>query len=365
MTADLADKIAGDCEFVSRRISVDTLGSAPGPAPDRGRAQRSPPGTRPPSRRSRSGRFREAARRASAGRRRTTPAAPGARACCPSLTSASRPAGEAPRASDPVVAYDAAHGDWLDLVARPRRDFTGARDQPLARRRVLERTGLRRAAGRRTSSRTTRSGSPATTRRRAASTGAAISRTPISRRRGSRCRSRATAARPGARPSPRRRPSALDAEGALPLIQPDGALTIVVLAEGGMYAVRSTRRRRDVRRGDADRAADGSRPAAAARSVAADGGGRCVGPTARGVGGLRVSTRAATATRSCSRPRTDGTTWSPLDTRARDRASTASFRESRPIRAVPGRISIVMYVRTVEVVQRGDVLARRRGRQLA
>ena len=30
VTADLADRIANDCEFVSRRISVDTLGSAPG-----------------------------------------------------------------------------------------------------------------------------------------------------------------------------------------------------------------------------------------------------------------------------------------------------------------------------------------------
>ena len=30
VTADLADRVASDCEFVSRRISADTLGSAPG-----------------------------------------------------------------------------------------------------------------------------------------------------------------------------------------------------------------------------------------------------------------------------------------------------------------------------------------------
>ena len=60
----------------------------------------------------------------------------------PGLTVASVPAGPNQRASDPVVAYDAAHGDVADLDARAGRRDDAARDQPLARRLDLENAPL-------------------------------------------------------------------------------------------------------------------------------------------------------------------------------------------------------------------------------
>ena len=58
---------------------------------------------------------------------------------------ASKPAGDAPRASDPAVAYDAAHATWLIATLVLGLELHRPRDQPLERRSQLERADVRRA----------------------------------------------------------------------------------------------------------------------------------------------------------------------------------------------------------------------------
>jgi hypothetical protein len=112
VTADAGDKIARDCEFVSRRISVDTLAAAPG----QHQTEVEPSAAAWSSTVVASfqvGRFADGgaagigwATSNDAGRTWRSGVLPG-------VTNASNPAGDAPRASDPAVAYDAAHGTWL------------------------------------------------------------------------------------------------------------------------------------------------------------------------------------------------------------------------------------------------------------
>jgi hypothetical protein len=103
VTADLADGIANDCEFVSRRISVDTLGSAPGQhqtevEPSVAAWNSTAVAT------FQVGRFRDGGA-AGIGWATSTDAGRTWRSgVLPSLRSASNPAADAPRASDRVVA---------------------------------------------------------------------------------------------------------------------------------------------------------------------------------------------------------------------------------------------------------------------
>jgi hypothetical protein len=116
VTADKTDSVAGDCEVVSRRISVDTLVTPT----DRGGAQHQTEvepsalgwgstvvtsfqvGRRPDGGATGIG----WATSSDAGRTWRFGILPG-------VTEWSSPPGAAPRASDPAVAYDAAHGQWL------------------------------------------------------------------------------------------------------------------------------------------------------------------------------------------------------------------------------------------------------------
>ena len=95
----------------------------------------------------------------------------------------------------------------------------------------------------------------------------------------------------------------VDAEGALPLVQPDGALTIVVRGRGGDRT--PSARRTAAATFAAPRGSRRSRK----RSSRCCARRRCRRPRStrradsRGVGGLRLPARRATATRSCSRRR--------------------------------------------------------------
>ena len=342
VTADLADKVAGDCEFVSRRISVDTLGSAPGqhqtqvePAVAAWNANAVAT--------FQVGRF-PGGGAAGIGWATSNDAGRNWRSgVLPSLTSASRPAGEAPRASDPVVAYDAAHGVWLISSLVLGEDFTGL--------------GISRSPD------GVSWGAPVSAVRLEANFLAydkewiACDNTSTSRFYGSCYLAYTDLATPrialqvsrdgGATwgdPVTATSAFGLEAEGALPLVQPDGALTIVVQAEAGMYAVRSTD-------GGGTFAAttriaplmEASQPLLRAPSLptaAVDASGRLLVAWAdcsfrRGCDGNTIVLTTST----------DGTTWSPLA-----RVPGTGFDSLLPgIAADPsvaGRISIVMYVRT-------------------
>jgi hypothetical protein len=130
----------------------------------------------------------------------------------------------------------------------------------------------------------------------------------------------------------------------LPLIQPDGALTIVVQAEGGMYAVRST---------------DGGGTFAVAARIAplAEAAQPLLRAPPLPAAAVDASGRLLVAWADCAfrqgcdgntivlTTSTDGVTWSALK-----RVPGTGFDGLLPGIAadpsVPGRISIVMYVRT-------------------
>ena len=104
--------MAGDCELVGRRLSRDPYTERGLTARDRGRARqlhlRAHDGGGVPGRTAVRRCRHEHRLRGDAERRRTW-----ASGLLPGLTIASRPAGPNARASDPVVAYDGAHGVWL------------------------------------------------------------------------------------------------------------------------------------------------------------------------------------------------------------------------------------------------------------
>src|SRR5262245_11160113 len=110
--ADTADVVAADCEYVSRRISTDSLGSAGGQHQTEVEPSAAAWGSTVVAT-FQVGRFRDGgaagigwATSVSAGRAWKS-------GVLPSITTATRPPGDAPRASDPSVAYDAAHRTWL------------------------------------------------------------------------------------------------------------------------------------------------------------------------------------------------------------------------------------------------------------
>src|SRR4051794_25263557 len=238
VTADLADAISRDCEFVSRRISSDSLTSAG--AQHQTQVEPSVAGAGTTAVASfQVGRFADGG---AAGIGWSTSADSGRTwrsGILPSLTVASKPAGDAPRASDPAVAYDAAHATWLIATLVLGSNYTGL--------------GISR-------SNDARSWSAPIFAARFTSNSLAYDKEWVG------CDDTSTSSFYGrcylvytdiATPrvavqvsgdggatwgAPVTVTSAfgIDAEGALPLIQPDGALTVVFEAEEvGIYAVRS------------------------------------------------------------------------------------------------------------------------------
>ncbi|HET7568641.1 MAG TPA: sialidase family protein [Gaiellaceae bacterium] len=112
VSADLGDRVAADCEIVSRRLSVDASTSPSGQhetavEPDSFSFGSTVVAT------FQLGRI-ESGAAVNIGTAVSTDAGrTGRRALLPSLTGASTPAGPERAASDPTVAYDAVHGVWL------------------------------------------------------------------------------------------------------------------------------------------------------------------------------------------------------------------------------------------------------------
>jgi hypothetical protein len=342
VTADLADRVATDCELVSRRISVDTLGKSPG----QHQTQVEPA---------------VAAWNATAVATFQVGRFPGGGAAgigwatskdagrtwrsgvLPSLTNASKPPGDAPRASDPVVAYDAAHGTWLisSLVLGDGYTALGISrssdglswSAPVSAVR-LEANFLAYDKEWIACDNTSTSGLYGS---------CYLAYTDLATPRIALQISRDGGATWGA-PVTATAAFGLEGEGALPLIQPDGALTIVVLAEGGMYAVHST---------------DGGGTFAAPARIAplAEAAQPLLRAPPLPTAAVDASGRLLVAWADCTfRPGCDGNTivlttsmdgmaWSALK-----RVPGTGFDSLLPGIAadpsVPGRISIVMYVRT-------------------
>jgi hypothetical protein len=119
VNADLADRVAGDCETVARVVARD---------PYRAPAQHSTIAEPDTFARGRTivtafqlGRFRDGGAVNNGWATSTDGGRTWRSGALPSLTRASVPAGRWQRATDPVVAYDAAHGVWLiaSLVLTP------------------------------------------------------------------------------------------------------------------------------------------------------------------------------------------------------------------------------------------------------
>jgi hypothetical protein len=239
VTADPVDTVARDCEFVSRRISVDTLTASPGQhqtevEPAVAGWSSTAVATFQVSR------FRDGgaagigwATSNDAGRTWRSGILPG-------LTSASSPPGDAARASDPAVAYDAAHGTWLIATLVLGDGFTGL--------------GISRSGNGSTWSAPVSAARAATNSLAYDKEWIACDNTSTSRSYGS-CylvytdiltpRVALQVSRDGgatwSTPVTATAAFAAEAEGALPLVQPDGSLTIVfAVGDAGMYAVRST-----------------------------------------------------------------------------------------------------------------------------
>ncbi len=239
VTADPADKVARDCEFVSRRISVDTLTAAPGQHQTEVEPSVAGWGSTAVAT-FQVARFRDGGA-AGIGWATSTDAGRTWRSgILPGLTAASSPPGEAARASDPAVGYDAAHGTWLIATLVLGNDFTAL--------------GISRSGNGETWSAPV-SAARATTNSLAydkewigcdnASTSSFYGScylvyTDIATPRIALQVSRDGGATWSA-PVTATAAFAAEAEGALPLVQPDGALTIVFsVGDAGMYAVRST-----------------------------------------------------------------------------------------------------------------------------
>src|SRR5262245_41642418 len=125
VTADRGDTVASDCEFVSRLISTDTLVAAPG----------SQHGTEVEPSAAGWGstavatfqiaRFLDGGASGIGWATSTDAGRTWRSGVLPSLTAATKPPGDAPRASDPSVAYDAAHATWLIATLVLGDEFTG------------------------------------------------------------------------------------------------------------------------------------------------------------------------------------------------------------------------------------------------
>ncbi len=238
VTADLTDKVAADCELVSRRISVDTLTGAPGQHQTQVEPSVAGAGSTAVAT-FQVGRFTDGGA-AGIGWATSTDAGRTWRSgVLPALTTASTPPGEAPRASDPSVAYDAAHHTWLIATLVLGNDFSGLGisrssdgltwSAPVAAARM---TAARLAYDKEWVACDNNSASRFYGSCYLAYTDIATPRIAlqVSRDGGATWATPVTAtAEFGA-----------DAEGALPLVQPDGALTIVFnVGEAGVYSAHS------------------------------------------------------------------------------------------------------------------------------
>jgi hypothetical protein len=239
VTADPVDRVARDCEFLSRRISVDTLSAAPGQHQTEVEPSVAGWGSIAVAT-FQVGRFRDGGA-AGIGWATSTDAGRTWRSgILPGLTAASSPPGEAPRASDPAVAYDAAHGTWLIATLVLGTDFTAL--------------GISRSGDGSTWSAPVPAARLATNSLAYDKEWIACDNASTSRFYGS-CylvytdvatpRLALQVSRDGgatwSAPVTATAAFAAQAEGALPLVQPDGALTIVFsVGDAGMYVVRST-----------------------------------------------------------------------------------------------------------------------------
>jgi len=346
VTADPADRIAGDCEFVSRRISADTLGGAPGQhqtevEPSVAAWSSTAVAT------FQVGRFRDGGA-AGIGWATSTDAGRTWRSgILPSLTNASSPAGDAPRASDPVAAYDAAHGTWLIGTLVLGNGFTAL--------------GISRSTDG-----VSWSAPVSAARAQTNSLGydkewVSCDNTPTSRFYGSCYLAYSDFAPPrialevshdggatwGA-PVTVTAAFGFDAEGALPMIQPDGALTVVFqVADAAIYAVRSTDGGASfappsgiapLRRADQPLLRAPSLPTAAV-----DASGRLL--VAWADCAFRPACDGNTIVLATS---TDGITWSAL-TRVPGTGFDSFVPGIAADPSVPGRLSIVTYVRNTRV----------------
>ena len=260
----------------------------------------------------------------------------------PSLTSASTPPGEAPRASDPVAAYDAAHGTWLISTLVLGSGFSAL--------------GISRSAD------GLSWGAPVSAARLASNRLAydkqwvACDNTSTSRFYGT-CylaytdiatpRIALQASRDGGvtwgAPLTATAAFAADAVGALPLVHPDGALTIVFQAGGGIFGVHS------IDGGATFTAAAGISPLSSASTPLLRAP-PLPNATVDASGRLFVAWADCAFRKGCDgntivlTSSTDGTTWSPVK-----RVPGAGFDSFVPAIAAdpttPGRMSIVTYVR--------------------
>ena len=238
VTADPADKVAGDCEFVSRRISVDTLTTAG--AQHQTEVEPSVAGWGSTAVATfQVGRFRDGGAAGIGWATSTDSGRTWRSGILPALTTASKPSGDAPRASDPVAAYDAAHATWLITTLVLGDAFTAL--------------GISRSADGLAWSAPISATRLASERLAYDKQWLSCDNTPTSRFYGS-CylvytdiatpRIAAQVSRDGgvtwSTPVTATSAFAADAEGALPLVQPNGALTIVFEVSAGIYGVHST-----------------------------------------------------------------------------------------------------------------------------
>ena len=113
VNADQTDTVASDCELVSRVISTDSLVGAAGAQhqtevePSAAASGSTVVAT------FQAGRFRDGGAAAIGWSTSTNAGRTWRSGVLPSITTATSPPGDAPRASDPSVAYDAAHRTWL------------------------------------------------------------------------------------------------------------------------------------------------------------------------------------------------------------------------------------------------------------
>jgi hypothetical protein len=344
VTADPGDKVARDCEVVSRRISSDTLVSAPG---SQHQTEVEPSVAAWGSTAVATfqvGRFANGGASGIGWATSTDSGRTWRSGILPQLTAASTPPGDAPRASDPSVAYDAAHRTWLISTLVLGASFTGL--------------GISRSGDGATWSAPVPAARVSSTTLGYDKEWIACDNTSTSRFYGS-CylaytdlstpRLAVQVSRDGGAtwgvPVTATTQFGAEVEGALPLIQPDGALTIVFnVSEAGMYSVRS-----------ADGAATFSSPVGIAPI------GQASQPFLRAppipTGAVDASGRIYLAWADCVfRPgcdgntivlttSTDGSTWTALRrVRGTGFDSFVPWIAADP--SVPGRISIVTYMRT-------------------
>jgi hypothetical protein len=238
VAADAGDVVSPDCEVVSRVVSTDPLLAAGGQHQTEVEPSAASSGSTVVAA-FQVGRFRDGGAAAIGWATSTNAGRSWRSGLLPGITAATSPAGDAPRASDPSVAYDAAHRTWLVATLVLGTDYTAL--------------DVSRSADGVVWSAPTSAARAATSALGYDKEWIACDNTPTSPYVGSCYLAYTDELEPrvalevshdgGATWSaPVTVISAFgaDAEGALPLIQPDGAVTVVALAQAGIYAARST-----------------------------------------------------------------------------------------------------------------------------